>query len=160
MRLLLYHMLVNLNGIYYVHVCEQARWARSAGTSAIENVCIIIIIFMEINSAFSSVPPPTGTTSVTTRWGPPHLKTSNDWSPPQAPSNSRPHSSLVASKPKVLWRMKSRSLTATSRKQAPMRSRLQFLTNFHLQLNWYSSSVKCPLSSYWRVCHWLDLRSS
>ncbi len=44
MRLLVYDMLVNVNGIYYVHVCEQARWARSAGNSAIENVCIIIII--------------------------------------------------------------------------------------------------------------------
>ena len=43
MRLLVYDMLVNLNGIYYVHVCEQARWARSAGNSAIENVCIIIV---------------------------------------------------------------------------------------------------------------------
>ena len=29
---------------YYVHVCEQARWARSAGNSAIENLCITIII--------------------------------------------------------------------------------------------------------------------
>ena len=36
-------MLVNVNGIYYVHVCEQARWARSAGNSAIEHLCIIII---------------------------------------------------------------------------------------------------------------------
>ena len=44
MRLLVYDMLVNVNGIYYVHVCEQARWARSAGNSAIENLCIIIII--------------------------------------------------------------------------------------------------------------------
>ena len=35
-------MLVNVNGIYSVHVCEQARWARSAGNSAVENVCIII----------------------------------------------------------------------------------------------------------------------
>ena len=35
-------MLVNVNGMYYVHVCEQARLARSAGNSAIENVCIII----------------------------------------------------------------------------------------------------------------------
>ena len=42
MRLLVYDMLVNV--IYYVHVCEQARWARSAGNSAIENLCIIIII--------------------------------------------------------------------------------------------------------------------
>ena len=34
MRLLVYDMLVNVNGIiYYVHICEQA--------SAIENVCII-----------------------------------------------------------------------------------------------------------------------
>ena len=37
-----YDMLVNVNGIYYV--CEQARWARSAENSAIENLCIIIII--------------------------------------------------------------------------------------------------------------------
>ena len=35
-------MLVNVNVIYYVHVCEQARWTRSAGNSAIENLCIII----------------------------------------------------------------------------------------------------------------------
>ena len=38
-------MIVNVNVIYYVHVCEQARWARSAGNSAIENWCIIIIIY-------------------------------------------------------------------------------------------------------------------
>ena len=44
MRLFVYDMLVNVNVIYYVHVCEQARWARSAGNSAIENLCIIIII--------------------------------------------------------------------------------------------------------------------
>ena len=44
MRLIVYDMLVNVNVIYYVHVCEQARWARSAGNSAIENLCIIIII--------------------------------------------------------------------------------------------------------------------
>ena len=37
-------MLVNVNGIYYAHVCEQARCARSAGNNAIENLCIIIII--------------------------------------------------------------------------------------------------------------------
>ena len=43
MRLLVYDMSVNVNGKYYVHVCEQARWARSAGNSAIENLCIIII---------------------------------------------------------------------------------------------------------------------
>ena len=30
--------------IYYVHVCEQTHWARSAGNSAIENLCRIIII--------------------------------------------------------------------------------------------------------------------
>ena len=39
-------MLVNVNGIYYAHVCEQARWARSAGNSAIENLCIIIIYYL------------------------------------------------------------------------------------------------------------------
>ena len=45
MRLFVYDMLVNVNGIYYAHVCEQARWARSAaGNSAIENLCMIIII--------------------------------------------------------------------------------------------------------------------
>ena len=43
-------MLVNVNVIYYVHVCEQARWARSAGNSAIENLCIIIT---KINSGIS-----------------------------------------------------------------------------------------------------------
>ena len=52
MRLVVYDMLVNVNGIYYVHVCEQARWARSAGNSAIEHVCmyvcIIIIIIVNI----------------------------------------------------------------------------------------------------------------
>ena len=46
MRLFVYDMLVNFYVIYYVHVCEQARWARSAGNSAIENLCIIIIILI------------------------------------------------------------------------------------------------------------------
>ena len=40
---IVYDMLVNVNGIYYVHVCEQACWACSVGNSAIENLCIIII---------------------------------------------------------------------------------------------------------------------
>ena len=44
-----YDMLVNVNVIYYVHVCEQARWARSAGNSAIENLCIIIIITLQFS---------------------------------------------------------------------------------------------------------------
>ena len=45
MRLLVYDMLVNVNVIYYVHLCEQARWARSAGNRAIYlKKCIIIII--------------------------------------------------------------------------------------------------------------------
>ena len=35
-----YDMLVNVNGIYCVHVCEQAHWARSAGNRAIENIII------------------------------------------------------------------------------------------------------------------------
>ena len=34
---------MTLRDYYCIHVCEQARWARSAGTSAIENLCIIII---------------------------------------------------------------------------------------------------------------------
>ena len=42
---IVYDMLVNVNVIYYVHVCEQARGARSVGNSAIENLCIIIIIY-------------------------------------------------------------------------------------------------------------------
>ena len=43
-------MLVTVNVIYYVHVCQQARSARSAGNSAIENLCIIIIIiFIKIS---------------------------------------------------------------------------------------------------------------
>ena len=49
MRLLVYHMLVNANGIYYVHVCEQA-W-----NSVTENVCIIIIIrYIHTNTAQTS----------------------------------------------------------------------------------------------------------
>ena len=40
--LVLYGMLVNVNSIYYIHVCEQARWPRSAGNRAIENLYIII----------------------------------------------------------------------------------------------------------------------
>ena len=43
---IVYDMSVNVNVIYYVHVCEQAHWARSAGNSAIENLCIIIIIIV------------------------------------------------------------------------------------------------------------------
>ena len=35
-------MLVNVNGIYYVHVCEQTHSALSVGNSAIENLFIII----------------------------------------------------------------------------------------------------------------------
>ena len=46
MWLLVYGMIENLNGIYYVQVCEKARWARSAGNSATENVCIIIIVII------------------------------------------------------------------------------------------------------------------
>ena len=36
---------------YYAHVCEQARWARSAGNSAIEDACIVI--FMSQHPLFS-----------------------------------------------------------------------------------------------------------
>ena len=43
---IVYDMSVNVNVIYYVHVCEQAHWACSAGNSAIENLCIIIIIIV------------------------------------------------------------------------------------------------------------------
>ena len=48
MRLFVYDMSVNVNVIYYVHVCEQARSARSARNSAIENVCIIIILLLSL----------------------------------------------------------------------------------------------------------------
>ena len=51
MRLFVYDMLVNnVNVIYFVHVCEQARWARSAGNSAIENLCIIYYYYGQIVS--------------------------------------------------------------------------------------------------------------
>ena len=49
---IVYDMLVNVNGIYYVHVCEQVRWTRSAGNSAVENLCIVIIIFNFTHLAF------------------------------------------------------------------------------------------------------------
>ena len=52
------------------------------------------VIFMEINSTFSLAPP-------LTRWKPPHFKTSNDWSPPQTPSNSYTLSPFIVSKLKV-----------------------------------------------------------
>ena len=61
MRLLVYDMLVNVNGIYYAHVCEQARWARSAGNSAIENLCIIIYLRQLNSKGYSyslDLPPP------------------------------------------------------------------------------------------------------
>ena len=39
-------IVIDVNGIYYAQVCEQARWALSAGNSAIENVFIIMSIVM------------------------------------------------------------------------------------------------------------------
>ena len=48
MRLFVYDMFVNV--IYYVHVCEQARWTRSAGNSAIENVCMYYYYY--VNTCF------------------------------------------------------------------------------------------------------------
>ena len=48
MRLFVYDMLVNVNVMYYVHVCERTRWARSAGNGAILLLCIIIIIIIII----------------------------------------------------------------------------------------------------------------
>ena len=35
---------VNVNGIYYVHACEQVHRAPSVTNSVIENLCIIIIL--------------------------------------------------------------------------------------------------------------------
>ena len=52
MRLLVYDMLVNVDGIYYVHVFEQARWARSAGNSVMKNWCIIIIIMNSVTYVY------------------------------------------------------------------------------------------------------------
>jgi len=49
MRLFVY-MLVNVNVIYYVHVCEQAHWARSVGNSAIENLCFFLVCFLHIQT--------------------------------------------------------------------------------------------------------------
>ena len=45
MRLFVYDMLVNVNVIYYVHVCKQARWACSAGNSAIENYVLLLLLY-------------------------------------------------------------------------------------------------------------------
>ena len=45
------YMFVNVNVIYYVHVCEQARWARSAGNSATENECLLLIIIICFKAA-------------------------------------------------------------------------------------------------------------
>ena len=51
MRLLVYDMLVNVNGIYYAHVCEQARSARSAGNSTMDffiyffKACFLVFFF-------------------------------------------------------------------------------------------------------------------
>ena len=56
--------------------------------------------------------------------------------------------------------MKSKPLTATSWNWVLMRSRLHFLTNFHFQFKWYSSSFKWPLSSYSGGCCHLGLHSS
>ena len=39
---IVYDMLVNVNVIYHVHVCEQAHWARSAGNSAIEFFVLLL----------------------------------------------------------------------------------------------------------------------
>ena len=36
------YMLVNVNGIYYVHACEKARWARSAGNSATDFFFVLL----------------------------------------------------------------------------------------------------------------------
>ena len=40
MWLRVYRTSVNVNDMYYVHVCEQVRWARSAENNAIGNVCM------------------------------------------------------------------------------------------------------------------------
>ena len=42
----------NVNGIYYVHACERARWARSAGNSAIEKC--MLYYYMALFSTLSS----------------------------------------------------------------------------------------------------------
>ena len=55
MWLLVYGMSVNVNGICYVHVCEQARWAHSAGNSAIEKLCIITILILYYKYAIISL---------------------------------------------------------------------------------------------------------
>ena len=46
MRLFVYDMLVNVN-VIYEHVCEQVHWARSAGNSAIENLCFILLFIIK-----------------------------------------------------------------------------------------------------------------
>jgi len=51
-----YAMLVNVSVIYYVRVREQACGARSVGNSAIENLCIIIIINIKITNSSMVLP--------------------------------------------------------------------------------------------------------
>ena len=56
MWLLVYGMSVNVNGIQYVHVSEQACWARSAGNSATENVLLLYtecVRFFRVDTGYS-----------------------------------------------------------------------------------------------------------
>ena len=98
---------------------------------------------------------------MTTRWRPPHFRTSNDWSSPHAASNSSAHSPLVTSKLKVrscdVWNQ-DQELQYHKTAHWCIPGFFYFLTNFHFQLNWSCSFVKWP--SYWWVCHCLGLHSS
>ena len=55
MWLCIYGMSINVNGVYHAHVCEQSLWARSAGNSATENVCIIITVLGSTHSHISDL---------------------------------------------------------------------------------------------------------
>ena len=62
MRLFVYDTLVNVNVAYIMYMyVNKARWARSAGNSAIENLCLIIIIiyYSEISPEVTLRPPST-----------------------------------------------------------------------------------------------------
>ena len=46
-------MLINVNGMYYVHVCEQVHWTYSVGSNAIENVLLLAVVVKYLHvSAF------------------------------------------------------------------------------------------------------------
>ena len=67
MWLCVYGMSVNVNGLYYAHACEQSLWARWAGNSAIENLCIIITMCWDLLTATFRIWWPANQRSISTK---------------------------------------------------------------------------------------------